>query len=861
MTPTEFIAKWQNSGAAERANCQPFVLDLCTLLEVASPDPKQANESQNAYVFERAITINHGDGSTSTNFIDCYKRGTFILEAKQGSDATPAAQPSLLEPTAKPKRGTARRGTTMWDKAMVKARAQAEGYVRALPVEEGRPPFIVVVDVGYSIEVYSEFSCSGGIYVPFPDPANHRIMLTDLENPAIRERLTTLWNEPLSLDPSRISAEATRDIAEKLAVLARSLENTYSPEAVASFLMRLIFTMFAEDMNLLPRESFRNYLRGLRGHANRFKAFIEPVWQVMNTGGFSRDLRETLLHFNGGLFADSSALDLSEEQLEFLIVACERNWSQVEPAIFGTLLERALDPTERHNLGAHYTPRAYVERVVQQTVLEPLRQDWASVQVEFAKDLELGRVEAALKKTEAFHYHLCQIKILDPACGSGNFLYVALEMLKRLEGEVLDVLEAIGGNRRLEMEQNTVDPHQFLGIEVNPRAATLAELVLWIGYLQWHFRTSGDARPPIPVLKAFRNIICGDAVLTYDEVRPVFGAAGHPVSRWDGVTVKKHPVTGQDVPDESAQVQKLEYINPRQTVWAEADFVIGNPPFIGAAPMRESLGDGYAETLRRVYPDVPESSDFVMYWWHRAAALLQSGKLLRFGLVSTNSIKQTFNRRVISGHLEGNALHLCYAIPDHPWVDSANGAAVRIAITVAARGAGTGTLERVISEQVAAHGEYEVELESRDGLILADLTIGANVVGARALRANALLSNRGVMLFGAGFIVSAEQARALGLGITEGLEQHIRDYRNGRDLTAKPRFVKVIDFFGLGVEEVRRQFPAAYQHLLERVKPERDSNNDAKISKNWWLHGRPRPELRSRAKITYQILISRGCIT
>jgi hypothetical protein len=213
------------------------------------------------------------------------------------------------------------------------------------------------------------------------------------------------------------------------------------------------------------------------------------------------------------------------------------------------------------------------------------------------------------------------LKVLDPACGSGNFLYVTLEHMKRLEGEVLNQLDEIGHTQAmLETEGLSVDPHQFLGLEINPRAAAVAEMVLWIGYLQWHFRTRGHVMPPQPVLKDFRNIECRDAVLAYDRVEYVTDARGVPVSRWDGKTTKKHPVTGEDVPDETAQVPLERYVNPRRAEWPRADVVVGNPPFIGnKRACVQALGDGYVEALRGAWKDVPESADFVMYWWHKAA--------------------------------------------------------------------------------------------------------------------------------------------------------------------------------------------------------------------------------------------------
>ncbi|MBV5275022.1 MAG: class I SAM-dependent DNA methyltransferase, partial [Lamprocystis purpurea] len=421
-----------------------------------------------------------------------------------------------------------------------------------------------------------------------------------------------------------------------------------------------------------------------------------------------------------------------------------------------------------------------------------------------------------------------------------------LEHLKRLEGEVLDTLESLGERQLLmAMEGISVDPHQLLGLELNPRAAAIAETVLWIGYLQWHFRTHGAVNPPEPVIRDFRNIQCRDAVLDSDRMEWVTDAAGRPVTRWDGRTFKPHPVTGEAVPDESAQVPQERYVNPRRAVWPAADFVVGNPPFIGAGPMRRTLGDGYVEALRGVWSTVPESADYVMYWWEQAAELTRTGALRRFGFITTNSLRQTFNRRVLERHLSAaEPLSLCYAVPDHPWVDAADGAAVRIGMTVGQAGTFQGVLERVTAERPGQGEGLEVDLERTEGPIHTDLRIGADVAACAVLQANRDISNPGVKLHGAGFIVTPNEAVTLGLGRVKDLENHIRVYLNGRDLTQTPRGVMVIDLFGLTVDEVRSRFPEVYQRVLERVKPERDQNKRQSRKDNWWLFGETNPKLR-----------------
>ncbi len=854
-----FVAKWHGISGSERANYQIFIGELCAVLGVAAPQPSRSDVQDNAYVYERRVQFAHGDGSTGVGFIDCYRRGAFVLEAK---DVKAAAH------------------TKGFDAALMRAREQAEGYARALPAAEGRPPFLVVVDVGHVIEVYAEFTRSGATYTPFPDARSHRIRLPDLRDAALRERLRLLWEDPMALDPARASAKVTRQVSEQLAKLARSLggsgtrsgtgSNTgHTPEAVAAFLTRCLFSMFAEDVGLLPSNAdgqgtFSSLLRQWRDQPDTLRHMLAALWADMDRGGFSATATAPLLRFNGKLFKGSAepdyVLPLTRDQIDGLLNAAAANWREVEPSIFGTLLERALDPTERHALGAHYTPRAYVERLVLPTVVEPLRAEWADAQAAALllsieargldgkkHDDKLAEARATVK---AFHHRLCTVRVLDPACGSGNFLYVTLEHLKRLEGEVMEQLQALGETQvRLGFEGETVTPQQLLGIEVNERAAALAELVLWIGYLQWHIRTFGSASVAEPVVHDWQNIECRDAVLTWDRQEPMRNAAGEVVTRWDGQTFKLHPVTGAKVPDERAVVPQWRYVNPRAAGWPAADFIVGNPPFIGASTMRAALGDGYTQALRQAWPAVPESADFVMYWWHRAAETVRLGRALQFGLITTNGLRQIFNRRVIEAQQSASPpITLIFALPDHPWVDSANGAAVRIAMTVGSKESQDGRLLNITSESTAGSGEVLVSLSESLGLIHANLQIGANVDIARPLRAMSGLSSPGVKLHGAGFIVTTEQARSLGFGETPGLEFHIRAYRNGRDLMARSRGVMVIDLFGLDEAKTRDKFPAVYQWLYDRVRPARDvgasTKDGAAYAKLWWLHGKPRPALR-----------------
>ena len=856
-TAPEFVRKWSVSGAAESSNAQSFTNDLCELLGVPKPAPSVPDESQNTYVFEKSVPTPGG----TVKKIDCYKRGHFILENKQGATLKPATALSAEKShhLRSRKTGHGKRGTRSWDVAMEKARKQAENYARLLTDDEirgGRPPFILVADVGHSIAVYADWSRAGGHYQPFPDPNNYRIPITELHRDELRERLRLIWTDPLSLDPARRSARVTRQIADRLARLAKSLEEPRPPSStpsgasaeesprIARFLMRCLFTMFAEDAGLLPERAFTELLKRAKQQPAGFVPYLESLWGTMDTGGFSITLGAAVKRFNGGLFAENTALPLDEDQIQLLIEAAEADWREVEPAIFGTLLERALDPRERHSLGAHYTPRAYVERLVQPTILEPLRREWESVQAAALALADDDKTDKAIARVEAFLQRLADLRVLDPACGSGNFLYVTLELLKRLEGEVRNTLRDLGqGQISIGLTGATITPENMLGIELNPRAAAIAELVLWIGYLQWHLRSTGDVSDlGEPIIRDYHNIENRDAVLAWDRTEPLLDDDGQPVTRWDGITYKVHPVTGQQVPDDRARTQVKRYVGARSAEWPRADFIVGNPPFIGTSRMRESLGDGYTEAIRGAYKHVPDSADFVMFWWDKAAAAVRSGNTQRFGLITTNSIRQTFNRRVLQHHMgQKQPVSLVFAVPDHPWVDSADGAAVRIAMTVGVAGEETGTL-LTVTEEREHDGELaaEVTLRKKEGKVQADLTVGADVAGAVQLVANENLSSRGVMLFGSGFIVDETQAHQFGLGVKSG----IRPYLNGRDITASSRNAYVIDFYGMEVDEAQQVNPEAYNHILSSVKPDRDVNRDKTIRENWWLHGRTRGELR-----------------
>lgn len=805
-----FIRRWQGrQGGQERANYGLFLVELCDALDLQRPEPAEAGARANDYVFERVLSKRDRDGVVSHPRIDLYKRGCFILEAKQSR--LKGARNEILGQLALPAMPTPSQGRRSadraWDVLMVNARQQAEAYVPLLPVDHEPPPFLIVCDVGHCFEIYANFRRDGKVYDQFPDRRSFRIYLDELRQPEIQARLKAIWEDPSSQDPARHAARVSRAIAERLAAVTKALETAgHAADDVAMFLMRCLFTMFASDVGLLPPASFKIALERCEADPTRFVPMIEQLWAAMDAGGYAHAVEGHVRRFNGAFFKQRSVLPLGREEIGELRRAASHDWRDVDPSIFGTLLEQALERDERRRLGAHYTPRAYVERLVVATVIEPLRAEWLAAYSTAERQKTEGRTAEARRTVAAFHDRLCATRILDPACGTGNFLYVALELMKRLEDEVLEALAALGGQEALSgLEGHTVDPHQFLGLEINPRAAAIAELVLWIGHLQCHLRTRGGL-PNDPVLKDFHNIRVRDAVLDGDAPRP------------------------------------------RRPDWPVAEFIVGNPPFMGGKDVRARLGDRYAEALRAAHPAMNESADYVMYWWDHAASLLtQPGTVLRrFGFVTTNSIGQVFQRRVIRRHLSAaRPVSIVMAVPDHPWTKvSRDAAAVRIAMTVGEAGVVQGSRRTVVSEAGLDTDTPLLVLDERQGRINADLTVGVDIAAAMPLRAHQGLCSRGVSLHGAGFIVTDAETRHLGLGRRAGLDRHIRPYRNGRDLTSRPRGVSVIDLHGLDIDDVRRRFPEVYQHLLLCVAPERAGNNRAVYRDAWWIFGEPRRELR-----------------
>ena len=789
-------ARWADARANERGNFQTYLIELCEALGVERPGP-----SGSGFEFELPIKVITKEGEQVPNFIDCWRRDFFAIEAKD--DETGRSREQLMR----------------------RAFGQVRNYVTYAP--GGMPPYIMVMDVARLLLVWNRWTGNYGDW-----QASKRIDLTRLaEHPEDVDLLRAIWTDPASLDPRARAQAVTKEVAGYLANLARKLETTYEQERVARFVMRCVFTMFAEDIGLLDNEPFRHMLERCKAEPEAFAEQAQALWKAMDAGE-KFDFRR-IMRFNGHFFRNSEALPLDKDAILILLLAAEADWQDVEPAIFGTLLTRALDPKERHRLGAEFTPRKFVERVVRPTVEEPIRERWVAVQAEVLQLKEGGKRGRARaeERLREFHAWLKSLRFLDPACGSGNFLYVTMHIVKLIELELLKELDDV--TRTHEMLFDEVHPKQFFGIELKLWAREIAEMVLWIGYHQF-WKAHHDRAPKEPVLQDTGTIECRDAVLAWEELRH-----DPDRDRPDPTPRIKHPISGKLVPDPLVKLQYMQHANPHPASWPEAHFIVGNPPYLGKSRKRHDLGDGYVDALQVAYPDVPPAADYVMYWWYRAAEEVSAGRAIRAGLITTNSIVQRQSREVID-NWSREGVRVAWAIPDHPWVDDEDGAAVRVAITVLAKDAPYAQLLEVDETG-------RVITETRAARLNADLSAGVDIASAAAkpLLANKGLATVGFKLYGEGFVVTKDEATRLLKNKAHSLV--LRPLFIGRDLAARPKGDWVIDF-GHRTEDEAATFPALFDIVRSRVKPHRDANSNEDIKSRWWQLGHLRDQLRESAQ-------------
>jgi SAM-dependent methyltransferase len=599
MNLPDFIQKWTTSSRTERASSQEHFIDLCRLL--GQPTPNEADPTGEHCAFEKGVTQTTG----GQGYADVWKQHHFGWEYKGRHANLNAAYQQLLR------------------------------YREDLK----NPPLMVVCDLD-RFEVHTNFTDTAKKVYAFN--------LSDLASPTPTptcplpplEVLRAVFTEPQKLRPEQTTEQVTKEAAVQFATLADSLrQRGEEPQRAAHFLMRLLFCLFTEDIRLLPAGLFTKTVENSRRQPSSLTPRLRQLFGAMATGGFFGS--DNIAHFDGGLFADDDALDLTAADLSVLSRASQLDWASVEPAIFGTLFERSLDPSKRAQLGAHFTSRDHILMVVEPVLMAPLRRRWKEIQQQAQeliarRDASTGRArenrqQELTRLLMGFAREIAAIRVLDPACGSGNFLYVALKLLLDLEKEVIMFATANGLTAFIPQ----VGPEQLFGIEVNPYAHELAQVVVWIGYIQW-LRDNGFGFPSAPILKPLHNIVRMDAILAFDE-------------------------EGRSIEPE----------------WPEAEVVIGNPPFLGNKKMRSQLGDVYVDDLRRLYRGrVPGGADLVAYWFERTRAEIAGSKTARAGLLATQSIRGGANRTVVERIQDSGDIFMAWS--DRRWI--LDGAAVQVSM-------------------------------------------------------------------------------------------------------------------------------------------------------------------------------------
>ena len=765
MTPHEFIAKWSASTLKERSAAQEHFIDLCRLL--GEPTPAEADPAGETYCFERGARKDTG----GEGWADVWKRHHFAWEYKGRRADLRAAFEQLRQ------------------------------YALALE----NPPLLIVSDM-LRFQIRTNWTNSVS--------RTHEFDIADLADAALRDKLKWAFSQPERLRPGETRQSLTERAAASFAAVAQALRGRgHDPHAVAHFVNRLVFCMFADDTGLLPDHMFTRMLRQARRTPGHFTELAGALFRVMASGG--RVGFETVAWFNGGLFDDGAALPLEKADVDTVLAAADLDWSEIDPSILGTLFERGLDPDKRAQLGAHYTDRDKIMLIVEPVVIRPWLAAWASEKRGIEAELERAdaakspvartrRRREAERRYRAFLDRLRTFTVLDPACGSGNFLYLALQALKDLEHRVQLEAEALGFQRAFP----AIGPANVKGIEINPYAAELARVSVWIGEIQW-MRRNGFAEARNPVLKPLRTIECRDAILAPDGAEPA---------------------------------------------WPAADVVIGNPPFLGGKLLITHLGEDYvARTFAAYAGRVPAEADLVCYWFAKAGRQLALGRAVRAGLVATSSIRGGANRRALQAAIGGGRIFEAWS--DEPWV--IDGAAVRVSVVCFSPGDDESDPARGPAPPAAggnggpaAASRQPARLDGRPvDEIFPDLTASRRGAGVDLTRVRRLPANAGVAFMGdtkgGPFDVPGDLAREwLRLPANPNGRTNadvLKPWRNGRDLTRRPAGRWIVDFGWTLSERDAALYEEPFRRVLQHVRPLRQRNRREAYRRYWWRHVEPRP--------------------
>ncbi len=540
--------------------------------------------------------------------------------------------------------------------------------------------------------------------------------------------------------------------------IKRANSTDFDELKVQRFLLQCVLAMFAEDHGLLPRDLFISCIQDCLNGASTYDV-LGGLFREMNQPGITPAGRyKDVDYFNGGLFSIIHPIELTREELNFLDVCARENWNQIRPSIFGNIFEGAIDPKQRHAYGIHFTSEADIRQIVRPTI-----SDYWEEQIEAA---------STIGELNALQMELCSYRVLDPACGSGNFLYVAYQELKRLEKKLIDRIAERRRTPAKQLEMGFVTPLQFYGIDINPFAVQLARATMMIAR-KIAIDKQGLTEPVLPLDTLDKNIVYQDALFTD---------------------------------------------------WVKADAIIGNPPFLGGKHMRLALGDDYIDRVFERFPNVKDSVDFCTYWFRLAHDHL--GEDGRAGLVGTNSISQGKSRAASLDYIVKNGGYIHEAISTQPWSGEA---AVHV------------SLVNWCKEEPAI---YHLD-NQKVPQINSSLRSTTDVSSAIRLLANQNRCFQGVIPVGKGFIVTEEQANAW-LAFDKSNQDVLKLFSMGANLAKNPHGLPdrwIIDFNNMSLEDAS-DYALPFEHVKSTVKPERDTNRDAKARTYWWNFLRPRPEMR-----------------
>ena len=736
MRPEEFTAKWRNIQFGEKQASQEMFLDLCALVEHPTP---VAFGNPEAFTFEKWVP---------GGFADAYLEGHFGWEFKGDDSDLDVALGQLLR----------------------------------YQVHLKTPPLLIVSSFR-TIRIQTNF--------PGMETVRHILPVAALDRRENLDMLQWAFHAPAEFRPDRTLDAATKETADLFYAIVQDMEqHTADPEVLARYLNQIMFCLYAEDAELLPQGLFTRIVREYNHDPSTFDQAVRSLFREMAGGGlFGAD---KISYFNGDLFNEVETVEFTGAALLRLYQAAEKDWRNIEPSIFGTLFERALDASKRSQLGAHYTGASDIELVVEPVVMEPLRREWDTARQEINGLISNGNETAARARLDDFQQRLSSVTVLDPACGSGNFLYIALRSLLDLEKQVIDFNDAQNWEEMLPQ----VRPNQMLGLEINPYAAELARTALWIGYIQWH-KANGIYYRQSPILTPMNTIRQADAILAEGET-----------------------------------------VNPRETAWPDAEFIIGNPPFLGGKLLRSELGDEYVDAMFQTYGGrVAAESDLVCYWFEKARAHIADGKSRRGGLLATQGIRGGANRRVLQRIKEsGDIFH---AWSDQPWF--LEGAAVHTSI-------------------VGFDDSSETNRQLDGALvesINSNLTVGADLTYAQRLKDNLGIAFMGDTKGGPFDIPDslAQQMLKSPNPHSKGNSEVVKPWVNGRDITDRPRGMWIIDFDDMSADEAAL-YEAPFEYVNTHVRPSRIGNKRQHYADCWWLHMEPRPGLREAAKRTSRMIVT-----